>query len=152
MLYISLFLLELQLYTFCNTCYCHTYLQISVLDQILFSKYFSPLFGFEDFIFKFTNFSDITNLLLNREVLIFTITFFSPRIFIQFSSVQSLSCVQLFATPINCSTPGLPVQHKLPEFTQTHVHPVGDAIQPSHPLSSPSPPALNPSQHQHLFQ
>ena len=50
------------------------------------------------------------------------------------------------------STPGLPVNHHLPEFTQTHVHPVGDAIQPSHPLSSPSPPAPNPSQHQSLFQ
>ena len=50
------------------------------------------------------------------------------------------------------STPGLPVHHQLPEFTQTHVHRVSDAIQPSHPLSSPSPPASNPSQHQGLFQ
>ena len=62
----------------------------------------------------------------------------------QFSSVQSLSCVR-FSDPMNHSTPGLPVHHQLPEFTQTHVHRVGDAIQPSHPLSSPSPPALNPS-------
>ena len=53
---------------------------------------------------------------------------------------------------MNRSTPGLPVHHQLPEFTQTHVHGVGDAIQPSHPLSSPSPPAPNPSQHQSLFQ
>ena len=53
---------------------------------------------------------------------------------------------------LNRSTPGLPVHHQLPEFTQTHVHRVGDAIQPSHPLSSPSPPAPNPSQHQSLFQ
>ena len=53
---------------------------------------------------------------------------------------------------MNCSTPGLPVHHQLPEFTQTHVHRVGDAIQPSHPRSSPSPPAPNPSQHQTLFQ
>ena len=53
---------------------------------------------------------------------------------------------------MNRSTPGLPVHHQLPEFTQTHVHPVSDAIQPSHPLSSPSPPAPNPSQHQSLFQ
>ena len=50
--------------------------------------------------------------------------------------------------PMNCSTPGLPVHHQLPEFTQIHVHRVSDAIQPSHPLSSPSPPAPNPSQHQ----
>ena len=49
---------------------------------------------------------------------------------------------------MNRSTPGLPVHHQLPEFTQIHVHRVGDAIQPSHPLSSPSPPAPNPSQHQ----
>ena len=53
---------------------------------------------------------------------------------------------------MNCSTPGLPVHHQLPEFTQTHVHWVSDAIQPSHPLSSSSPLALNPSQHQSLFQ
>ena len=53
---------------------------------------------------------------------------------------------------MNHSTPGLPVHHQLPEFTQTHVHWVADAIQPSHPLSSPSPPAPNPSQHQGLFQ
>ena len=53
---------------------------------------------------------------------------------------------------MNRSTPGLPVHHQLPEFTQTHVHRVSDTIQPSHPLSSPSPPALNPSQHQRLFQ
>ena len=50
------------------------------------------------------------------------------------------------------STPGLPILHHLLEFAQTHVHRVGDAIQPSHPLSSPSPPALNLSQHQDLFQ
>ena len=53
---------------------------------------------------------------------------------------------------MNHITPGLRVHHKLPEFTQTHVHRVSDAIQPSHPLSSPSPPAPNPSQHQSLFQ
>ena len=70
---------------------------------------------------------------------------------VQFSSVQSLSCVWL-CDPVNRSTPGLPVHHQLPEFTQTHIHRVGDAIQPSHPLSSPSPPAPNPSQHQSLFQ
>ena len=67
----------------------------------------------------------------------------------QFSSVQS--CPTL-CDPINCSTPGLPVHHQLPEFTQTHVHRVSDTIQPSHPLSSPSPPAPNPSQDQGLFQ
>ena len=72
-----------------------------------------------------------------------------------FSSVQFSWVAQLCLTlcdPRKCSTPGLPVHHQLPEFTQTHVHRVGDAIQPSHPLSSPSPPAPNPSQHQSLFQ
>ena len=68
----------------------------------------------------------------------------------QFSSVTQ-SCPTL-CHPMNGSTPGLPVHHQLLEFTQTHVHWVGDAIQPSHPLSSPSPPALNLSQHQGLFQ
>ena len=67
----------------------------------------------------------------------------------QFSSVAQL-CLTL-CNPMNRSTPGLPVHH-LPEFTQTHAHWVSDAIQPSHPLSSPSPPAPNPSQHQSLFQ
>ena len=68
----------------------------------------------------------------------------------QFSSVTQ-SCLTL-GDPMDCSTPGLPVPHQLPEFTQTHVHQVGDAIQPSHPLSSPSPPAFNLSQHQGPFQ
>ena len=69
------------------------------------------------------------------------------------SQIRSVaqSCPTL-CDPMNHSTPGLPVHHQLPEFTQTHVHRVGDAIQPSHPLSSPSPPAPNPSQHQSLFQ
>ena len=61
------------------------------------------------------------------------------------------SCPTL-CDPMNRSTPGLPVHHQLPEFTETHIHRVSDAIQPSHPLSSPSPPAPNPSQHQSLFQ
>ena len=69
---------------------------------------------------------------------------------VQFSSVTQ-SCLTL-CDLMNRSTPGLPVHHQLPEFTQTHVHQVSDAIQPSHPLSSPSPPAPNPSQHQSLFQ
>ena len=69
---------------------------------------------------------------------------------VQFSSVTQ-SCPTL-CDPMNHSTPGLPVHHQLPEFTQTHVHRVFDAIQPSHPRSSPSPPDPNPSQHQGLFQ
>ena len=68
-------------------------------------------------------------------------------------SVSSVaqSCPTL-CDPMDCSTPGLPVHHQLPEFTQTHIHWVGDAIQPSHPLLSPYPSALNLSQHQDLFK
>ena len=69
---------------------------------------------------------------------------------VQFSSVAQ-RCPTL-CDPMNRSMPGLPVHHQLPEFAQTHIHWVDDAIQPSHPLSSPSPPAPNPSQHQSLFQ
>ena len=80
----------------------------------------------------------------------------SSRVFLSgFSSVQFSSVAQLCPTlcyPMNRSTPGLLVHHQLPEFTQIHAHRVGDAIQPSHPLSSPSLPAPNPSQHQSLFQ
>ena len=69
---------------------------------------------------------------------------------VQLSSVTQ-SC-QTLGNPMDCSTPGLPVHHQLLEFTQTHVHWVSDAIQPSHPLSSPSPPTFNLSQHQGLFK
>ena len=68
----------------------------------------------------------------------------------QFSSVTH--SYPTLCNLMNCSTPGLPVHHQLPEFTQTHVHWVSDAIQPSHPLSPPFPPAHNPFQHQSLFQ
>ena len=77
-------------------------------------------------------------------------TFFSFPCISQFSSVAQ-SCSTLW-DPMNRSTPGLPVHHQLPASTHTHVHWVSDAIQPSHPLSSPSPPALDLSQHQGLFK
>ena len=69
---------------------------------------------------------------------------------VQFSSVPQ-SCLTL-CNSMDCSTPGFPVHHQLPELAQTHVHQVSDAIQPSHRLSSPSPPAFNLSQHQGIFQ
>ena len=76
----------------------------------------------------------------------FTFIIFSVR----FNSVaQSYPAL---CNPAGCSTPGLPVHHQLPELAQTHVHRVSDAIQPPHPLSSPSLPALNLSQHQGLFK
>ena len=81
------------------------------------------------------------HLLLGRQILLH---------WAQFSSVAQL-CLTL-CDPMDCSTPGLPVHHQLPEFTQTHVHWVSDAIQPSHTLLSPSPPTFNLSQHQGLFQ
>ena len=74
----------------------------------------------------------------------------APQTYNQFSSVAQSR--PTLCDPMNCSTPGLLVHHQLPAFTQTYIHQLGDAIQPSHPLSSPSPPAPNPSQHQSLFQ
>ena len=71
-------------------------------------------------------------------------------ILVQFSSVAQAGPTR--CDPMDCSTPGLPAHHQLPELAQTHIHRVRDAIQPSHPLSSPSPTAPNPSQHQSLFQ
>ena len=76
------------------------------------------------------------------------IIFYTCNLYNQFSSV-SQSCL-ILCDPMDCSTPGFPVLHQLLELAQTHVHQVGDAIQPSHPLSTPSPPAFNLSQHQGL--
>ena len=87
-------------------------------------------------------------LLYDKSILLF------PSI-ISISSVQFSSVAQsrpILWDPMDCSTPDLPVHHQFPEFTETHVHWVGDAIQPSHPLLSPSPPAFNISQHQSLFK
>ena len=83
------------------------------------------------------------------------LTIEEPSFSNEFRSDQIRSVAQLCPTlcdPMNCSTPGLPVHHQLLEFTETHVHRVSDAIQPSHPLSYPSSFAPNPSQHQSLFQ
>ena len=75
---------------------------------------------------------------------------FAEELSVQFSSVTQL-CLTL-CDPMDCSTPVFPVHHQIPELAQTHVHRVGDALQPPHPLSSPSPPAFNLPQHQDLFQ
>ena len=97
----------------------------------------------------------LNQILVNTEVANFPTNLFNAQsyiltsdnesVLVQFSSVAQ-SCPTL-CDPMNHSTPGLPVYHQLPESTQTHVHCVGDAIQPSRPLSSPSPPALNLAQH-----
>ena len=94
------------------------------------------------------NFIDLYN--VKRNSTLSTVLFTVDRLY-SISSIQSLSRVRL-CDPMNCSTPGLPVHHQLPELTQTHVCQVSDAIQPSHPLLPPSLPAPNPSQHLSLFQ
>ena len=86
----------------------------------------------------------------NIQVCVYIYIYIHTHISVQFSSVTQW-CLTL-CDPMNRSTPGLSVHHQLPEFTQTHVHRVGDSIQPSHSLSSPFLPAPNPSQHQSLFQ
>ena len=85
----------------------------------------------------------------HSEIYVFVLSLFLLNS-VQSSSV-ALSCLTL-CNPMNCSTPGLPVHQQHPKFIQTNVHRVSDAIQPSHPLSAPSPPASNPAQHQSLFQ
>ena len=103
----------------------------------------------DNFICKFyTNFQERNNILHLQKT---KQTLLNSLYSIQFSSVQSLSHVWL-CDPMNHSAPGLPVHHQLPEFTQIHVHWVSDAIQPSHPLLSPSPPAFYLSQHHCLFK
>ena len=102
-----------------------------------------------DMEYKYNGLSLIYSFIPSRNKLICFIIFFGKPKF-QFSSVAQ-SCPTL-CYPMNHRMPGLPVHHQLPEFTQTHVHQVSDAIQPSHPLSSPSLPAPNPSQYQSLFQ
>ena len=96
------------------------------------------------------NFFEEQELYQGKLVLTFQISVCWHPISQSVSSVAQ-SCPNL-CDPMNCRIPGLPVHHQLPEFTQTHVHQVSDAIQPSHPQSSPFPPALNSSKHQSLFQ
>ena len=85
--------------------------------------------------------------------LFFGLSALASKCLFSFSSSSSVPqlCLTL-CNPTDCSTPGFPVHHQLPEPTQTHVHCIGDAIQPSHPLLSPPPPAFNLSQHQGLFK
>ena len=89
--------------------------------------------------------------LLHWQVVSFTTSasWEAPWVLIRSDQIRSVAQSYLtLCDPMSCSIPGLPVHHQLPEFTETHVHRDSDAIQPSHPLSSPSPPAPNPSQHQ----
>ena len=112
--------------------------KISALNKLILNSWISNLK-------KKNFFSDSIFVLQNRK--------WASEVFSDMAqfSLAAQSCPTLCA-PMDCSTPGLPVHHQLPEFTQTHVHRISDAIQSSHPLSSPSPPDFNLSQHQGLFQ
>ena len=125
---------------------------------ILISSLVKCLFNFALFIFFKLSFLFKYYWVLSALFIYWICVFYQKYDFGQWLSFQSFqfslvtqSCPAL-CNPMNRRTPGLPVHHQLPEFTQTHAHWVSDAIQPSHPLSSPSPPAPNPSQRQGLFQ
>ena len=96
--------------------------------------------------------TNLDSILKSRDIILLTkVCIVKAMVFpVQLSSVAQ-SCLT-FCDPMNCSTPGFPVHHQIPELAQTHVHRVNDAIQTSHPLSSPSPPAFNLSQHKGLFK
>jgi len=118
---------------------------ISVFDFFLLSIYFMFNLHFFSSSWRWK-----MRALIFKPSLFCNASLYKYKIIFQFSSVTQL--YPTLCIPMDCSTPGLPVCHQLPELTQTHVHWVGDAIQPSHPLSAPSPPAFNLSQHQGLFQ
>ena len=126
------------------TWYCHKFFSFSsilpsfLLVRIIFIDLSSSTLIFFLYQLKYT---------VDFIVIFFNFGYCTFRISV--SSVAQ-SCPTL-CDHMDCSTPGLPVHHQLPELAQTHIHRVGDAIQPSHPLSSPSPPTFNLSQHQVLF-
>ena len=125
------------------------YFIYSFLSFVLLTLLYQTLFILSSLMPHFNSLFFFEKLL----ILEFQIPFMLVSVYVvllQFSSVAQ-SCLTL-CDPMNCSTPGLPVHHQLPEFTQTRVHWVSGAIQPSHPLSSPSPPAFNLFQHQGLFK
>ena len=124
--------------------YTTLYIFINVSCLLLYFFIIAALIGI--FTASLLNFT-ISHLL---PVFYHSILYTVRKIHLQFSSVAQSS--PTLRDPMNRSTPGFPVHHQLREFTQTHVHWVRDAIQPSHPLLPPFPPAPNPSQHQSLFQ
>ena len=127
---------------------CLSYLLKNMYTGI-YNRLFCKMWSYYLYNFPYCNFH------LQWNAKYFPGYYISFKIFLMAASVQFSSVAQLCLTlcdPMNCSTPGLPVHHQLLAFTQAHVHRVDDAIQPSHLLLSPSPPAPNPSQHQGLFQ
>ena len=126
-------------YIFCHWFWSSCPRSIGLLYHLLHGHFF-PLNKWEKTLYRQT-------ICIRHRGLVSTVV--TSACSVQFSSVAQ-SCLTL-CDPMNRSTPGFPVHHQLPEFTQTHAHWVGDATQPSHSLSSPSPPAPNPSQHQGFF-
>ena len=124
--------------------------EFSVDSAILFSKSRCNILSRNRNSESLNYFEILIIIVWNLKIFLDTMDILTVFSSVQFSSLAQ-SCLTLY-DPMNRKTPGLPVHHQLPEFTQTHVHRVSDAIQPSHPLLSPSPPAPNPSQHQSLFQ
>ena len=124
--------------------------EFSVDSAILFSKSRCNILSRNRNSESLNYFEILIMIVWNLKIFLDTMDILTVFSSVQFSSLAQ-SCLTLY-DPMNRKTPGLPVHHQLPEFTQTHVHQVSDAIQPSHPLSSPSPPAPNPSQHQSPFQ
>ena len=131
MCFVKSFQMRIYFHSYCNILSEYFYFFIYMYDLSVLLQIFTWKDVFQGHIFLFIYLLDLSGL---------SILFLYH---VQFSSVAQL-CPTL-CDPMNRSTPGLPVHHQLPEFTQTHVHRVGDAIQPSHPLLSPSPPAPNPS-------
>ena len=134
----KVFLFLLAWLHFMHSCLC-----VALLDYVCWEIRISILYKYLKSLHNFWN-------IRKTSYCIYWSIFTDSCSIVQFSSVAQ-SCPTLW-DPINQSMPYLPVHHQLPEFTQTHIHRVSDAIQPSHPQSSPSPPVPNPSQHQSLFQ
>ena len=124
-----------------------------LIFSILLSSCSSLIYWQECFCVEFDNFvkNQLTENLGVYFWILYSVPLFCLSIIIPIFSSVAQSCPTL-CEPMDCSTPGFPVHHQLLEFTQTHVHWISDAIQPSHPLLSPSPPAFNLSQNQGLFQ
>ena len=127
---------------FCTDFYSKNVVSISGTFWLVLFIHQRKIIFFTNAPLAFPRWCILPYVIYRHEICLLVVLFRSS---VQFSLVAQL-CLTLW-NPMNCSTPGLPVHYQLPEFTQTHVHRVSDAIQPSHLLWSPSPPAPNPSKH-----